>query len=650
MNKILKKISEITSSVQGLDFAKNKTPQLPKPDVIRLVEDYLNFLKALIYCKEIACREYDSVTEEVRKIGSLDNEVQLLLTRLREVEIPGYLNLGKNQPNQKKSAAQLQSTINLFARSLKDAVRNIQEKTLLLKDDLTKFKVVLFGKTKVGKSTVREALTRGSGESIGKGGQSTTQEIHDYTWYNLKVYDTPGSLSVRDKNKDGTGIGEEERMAHDLLLRADIALFMFTSDNIEQAELKYLNEICAKGKDILVLLNVKADISDYRMFKLRRKEREVSPEAQTGNFARISSAVGNRKVEILPIHAQAAFYSRGHNPELDRFFRENEVSRIDLYELSRFGEIRNRLVKNILERGAAIRVRTIREYFISQVEYFAQKNSRPIDSCLKQTEQVLKLIRKTKQKVERCIASFKDSLGIMIATEARELIDTYDIAETCIENKYGKDTIQGLWNSELQEKLPSVPEKVLQNFMAEIREILEEMSRQVEFIIETNADFSGLEAYSLPWADIMKFGGITSGLLATAAAFGWIPGGGWAVAGLALLGAALGFIAGLFKSKATKIRELEEKFDECLDEAISSLAGQVLKVCEEQVFPSILGKIDEAVNAQQALIHICRAFADLNQSLFRTASENREKLAEREARLLSDSSRSNGPRETVKPA
>ena len=650
MKKILKKLSEIPSFVQELDFAKKEPPQLPELDVIHLVEDYLNFLKALIYCKKIAFKEYDCVTDEVRKIGSLDSEVQQLLTRLMDVEIPNYLNLGDDQPDQQKSAAQLQSTIDLFAQSLKDAVRSIQEKTLLLKDELAKFKVVLFGKTKVGKSTVREALTRGSGESIGKGGQSTTQEIHDYTWYNLKVYDTPGSLSVRDKNQDETGIGEEERMAHDLLQRADIAIFMFSSDNIEQAELKYLDEICEKGKDVLVLLNVKADISDYRKFKLRRKDREVTAEAQAGNFARIQGAVTDRKLEMLPVHAQAAFYSRGHNPDLDRFFQGNEVSRTDLYELSGFGEIRNHLVKNILERGAVIRIRTIREYFISQVEFFARENSRPIEACMKQTEQVLKLILKTKQKVERCISSFKDSLRSKISSEARELIDTYDIAETCIEYKYSKDRIQSYWNSELQEKLPSIPEKVLQDFIEEIREIMEEMSRQVEFIVETNADFSGLEAYAMPWADIMKFGGVASGLLATAAAFGWIPGGGWAIAGLALLGAALGFLAGLFKSKATKIRELQEKFDNCLDEATCSLSDQVLQVCNAQVFPSILGKIDASVKAQQALIHICREFDGLNQSLFQTASENRKKLAEREAHLQSERSVSSRDGETVESA
>ena len=636
MERILQKISEVTDSVRKLDFGKKETPLLPDPKVTLSVQEHLNFLKALISCKEIARQEYESVTDEVRRLGGLDEKVQELPARLREVEVPDSLRSDPGQPDQQTSAEMLQSAIGLFARSLEDLLRNIRENMLLMKDDLAKFKIVLFGKTKVGKSTVREALTRGSGASIGKGGQGTTLKIHDYTWYNLKVYDTPGSLSVRDRNPDGTGIGEEERLAHDLLLRADIALFMFASDNIEQAELNYLNEICEKGKDVLVLLNVKADISDYRRFKLRGKAQEISPEAQSGNLDRISGAVGLPVTEIIPIHAQAAFYSRGHNPDLDRFFRENEVSRAELFELSGFGKIRDRLIGNILERGAAIRVRTMREYFISQVELVARENSGPIDSCMKQTEQVLTQIMKTKQKVERRIASFRGSVRSGIMPLARKLIDTYDIAAACIENKYSRKQIQSLWRRELQSKLPAVPETALRDFMAEIHELLEEMPRQFKFVVETHADFSGLEAYSLPWADILKVGSVVSGLAATVAAIWWIShpvGLGVVIAG-ALGGVALHVFARFFKSKTTKIRELEAKFNEQLDKAAGSLAGQLLRVCEVQVFPSILGKIDGAVDAQRALADICRAFADLNQSLFRIAAENREKLAERESRLL----------------
>ena len=239
-------------------------------------------------------------------------------------------------------------------------------------------------------------MTKGTGESIGKGGQSTTLDIHEYQWYNLKVYDTPGTLSVRDTEQTN-GIGKEEREAYNLLLKSDIALFMFTSDNIEKAELDYLREICERGKDVLILLNVKSDLSDYPKYKLRKKDREISVEFQKGNIERIAEALGKRKPVIIPFHAQAAFFSRGNNKELKQFYRTYDVTRSELYELSKFSEIRNYLVKNIIERGAAIRSETIRECFISHVKQFSEENRKPIEQCRESVVKVLTLLELSRQ-------------------------------------------------------------------------------------------------------------------------------------------------------------------------------------------------------------------------------------------------------------
>ena len=629
MQSILKLIQTLTDDIGRIGLAKEDKNILPVLNAEHLIENFTTFLKALIYCKKIAFAEYEYVSGEVGRLEDLSSNLDDLLRELLRVNLTDTITLGNDQPTQTQSVEMLKKSIDCFASDFRQTIKGITEKTEQLKNDLSMFKIVLFGKTKVGKSTVREALTKGTGESIGKGGQSTTLSIHDYTWYNLKVYDTPGSLSVRDTNRDRSGIGDEERAAYDLLLRSDIAVFMFTSDNIEQAELEYLKEICEKGKDVLILLNVKADMSDYRKFKLRHKEREISLDAQAGNIQRISGAVGQMKLEILPIHAQAAFYSRGNNPVLTKFYEENDVTRSELYTLSRFADIRNYLVKNIVEHGAAIRARTIREYFISQIRMFAEKNKIQIDSCTNQTTQVLKLILKTQTLVERRIKIFSDNLHSSIQTVVYSRIDTYEIAYECIDNKYSKGTIQAVWEREMQEKLPVVPNEVLGEFISEIRDVMVEMMRQVDFVVETNTDFDGNEAYSLPWSDFMKAGSIVSGLVGFAAALSWIPGGGWLVGGMALLAAGLSFLAGLFKSKETKIRELQEKLDECLEQVIDSMAGRVLQFCEEDVFPSIRATFDVSISTQKSLLRICEQFAEKNKILKATADENQTRMEER---------------------
>lgn len=633
MQEILTQIRALTDDISRLGFERAPQKLLPALDAGHQIENYTAFLNALIYCKKTAFAEYDYISGETEKLENLTSDLDDLRQTLLRIDAEDLIDLGDDQPTQEQSAELLKNSLDCFSADFERTVAGIREKTEQLKLDLAMFKIVLFGKTKVGKSTVREALTKGTGESIGKGGQSTTLSIHDYTWYNLKVYDTPGSLSVRDTNRDRSGIGDEERAAYELLLRSDIAIFMFTSDNIEQAELEYLKEICDRGKDVLILLNVKADMSDYRKFKLRRKDREISLEAQAGNVQRISGAVSRAELEILPIHAQAAFFSRGHNPELTKFYEENDVTRSELYELSRFGDIRDHLVKSIMEHGAAIRARTIREYFISQVRLFAEKNRKQIENCQNQAQQVRNLILKTRKKVERRIKTFCDNLRSDIQTEACGVIDTYEIAYECIDGKYGKERIQSVWRSELQEKLPGIPGRVLERFISEVRNVMDEMSREINFVVESTASFDGMEAYALPWAGLMKTGSFAAGLVGTAAAFGWIPGGGWLIGGMALLAAGFAFLAGLFKSKETKIRELQEKLDDSLSQAIDSLAQQIRQHCDEEVFPRIRAIFDTSLGTQDALLAICERFSEKNNALVATADENQVRMETREKEL-----------------
>ncbi|MFN7658081.1 MAG: GTPase, partial [Dolichospermum sp.] len=67
-------------------------------------------------------------------------------------------------------------------------VISLDKKRKHLKD----FTVALFGRTKAGKSTLRETLTRGNGSTIGKGSQRTTRDVKEYSWQGLRLLDTPG--------------------------------------------------------------------------------------------------------------------------------------------------------------------------------------------------------------------------------------------------------------------------------------------------------------------------------------------------------------------------------------------------------------------------------------------------------------------------
>ncbi|MGI5925329.1 MAG: GTPase domain-containing protein [Lentisphaeria bacterium] len=628
MRKNWQEISELSLQI-------NPAIKLPSLNVIGIIDDYCNFLRALTYCKKIAFQEYEFIVGETLELIKLREKLNKIQNELSIVKVHDDIKIDEEgEKSQREFLESLQRTTNEFSNDLLKSIKEIRDKIDTFGTDLQEFKIVLFGRTKVGKSTVREALTKGNGKTIGKGGQSTTIEINKYSWYNLTVYDTPGILSVKDTHLDQDGIGREEREAFELLEKADIALFMFASDNIEEAELAYLKKICERGREVIVLLNVKQDVSNYRNFLLRKQDKMISIDKQKGHIDRIKSAVPEHSIKILPIHAQAAFFSRAENNDsIADFYNNFEVRKTDLYQLSKFGDIRNTLVQNIVEKGAAIRCQTIREYFIYQLNTFAERNKKPIEKTIENGVEIYRKIIKTKESIQNRCQRFEDSLYGQILTEAKVEIDVNEFATRCITNKYDKDSIQCSWSDLVKEKLPGIPYRILEDFVKEIIRQLEELARQIDFQLSQAESFAGYEAYSLPWSDVFKVGGIAvgvaGGLLTTAAAIGLIPGVGWAGAGIALFGAALAGIAGFFQSETTKIRKLEEKLNSSLETCVNEIAEQMIAHCNSKIMPAIFDKLDSMVDLQNQLIHIAGEFKKLNGCLFELSQNNQMLMNER---------------------
>ncbi|MDO5319325.1 MAG: GTPase domain-containing protein, partial [bacterium] len=363
MEGLCERIKCARDVVRGL-AVKYPMPTIVPFDCAGAIREQCEFLKALVSCCKTAEEEYCFVKSELNGLGEIRGEIARLRDRIPSVRMPLVDGEEDIADQTEKGIEETRSQLYDFAGLLDGSVTKINEKVDKLGEDLKSFKVVLFGRTKAGKSTVREALTQGSGETIGKGRQSTTKEVQWYEWQNLKVYDTPGILSTNDTNRGPSGIGDEESKALELLQEADVAIFMFASDNIETAELDYLNDVVRRGKNVLVLLNVKADLTDYKAFLLRRKDKSVTLDKQSGHVTRIREAVKGHNVTIIPVHAQAAFFSRARNNSavasfFERYF-DDGATKTSLYDLSRFGEIRRYLADNILTKGRVIRCQQIR--------------------------------------------------------------------------------------------------------------------------------------------------------------------------------------------------------------------------------------------------------------------------------------------------
>lgn len=631
MQSICESIRRARDAVNALTV-KFSMPAMVPLDFAGTIREQCEFLNALVSCSKTAEDEYKFVKSELDGLGKVREKIVCLKRRIHSVRMPCIDGDDKIADETGKGIAETHRQLYDFADSLDDNVVKITGKVQKLGEDLKSFKIVLFGRTKAGKSTVREALTQGAGETIGKGRQSTTKEVQWYDWQNLKVYDTPGILSTNDTNRKDSGIGDEELKALELLRLADVAIFMFATDNIEPTELNYLKDVLARGKSVLVLLNVKADLTDYNMFLMRGKDKTISLAKQSGHVTRILNAVQGYDVTIVPIHAQAAFFSRArNNPDVAQFFNRHlrdGATKTALYDLSHFGEIRRYLVNSILTQGRIIRCRQIREYFISNIREFADRYVEKIDKSVDFWRQAVEKTEASKRRMAKKAGMFAESIPSKLETAAKTEIDTYDIASSAIYQGWGKDEISEKWRQKLEAVIPKLPAPIVEGFLKVVDEEFSELMKGFDFIRDTYISDDDT-SYSLPWNDMFRVGGFVAGCFSFAAAVGWIPGGGWVAGGLAALAAVFAMLAGFFKSKTTKIRELQEKLDRGLGSCIDAVAKSVVGKCEAEMFPRIFAQYNAMISLQKDMLDMCQSFQSENQVLLDTAERNRKLMEEK---------------------
>jgi len=144
------------------------------------------FKEALEQCSVTARKAYTRTVEYTKQAESIlqklsDNlsvtTAQLLNNKdAKQFEFAGVLT---------EIVSELQQ---LSTKEIEALVSSLNTKRKHLED----FTIALFGRTKAGKSTIREALTRGDGGTIGKGAQRTTRDVREYRWQGLRLLDTPG--------------------------------------------------------------------------------------------------------------------------------------------------------------------------------------------------------------------------------------------------------------------------------------------------------------------------------------------------------------------------------------------------------------------------------------------------------------------------
>ncbi|WP_199902619.1 GTPase, partial [Azospirillum sp. B4] len=226
--------------------------------------------------------------------------------------------------------------------------------------------IMLFGRTRAGKSTTMEALTAGDGASIGVGRQHTTTEIRTYYYPRqpdggkpntpaLRIVDTPGIDGF-----EGDALAE---MAERFIERSDHILFLLTDDKATADELERFGAIRTQSKGVTVLLNVKASDEDLDLLVdnpvLVFKQDEID-----GHTRRICGYLEKRfgmlPPRVIPIHARAAWLAKSQM-ELP----EGVGDRSLLRKHSRLSDLEGRIEDFVRQDARLARLRTPRDLLLS---------------------------------------------------------------------------------------------------------------------------------------------------------------------------------------------------------------------------------------------------------------------------------------------
>jgi len=479
---------------------------------------------------------------------------------------------------------------------------------------LNRFTVTLFGRTMAGKSTIREALTRGDGTTIGSGAQSTTRDVREYTWNSLRIIDTPGI---------GAYEGDEDRArALSVIDETDVVLFLVSSDGIQEESFKGMQALRQQNKPLLFVLNVKRDLQKpVFMRRFLADPRSVFEDDEIrGHIDRIHKLAGEylgmRDIRVLPIHAQAAYLST--RPE------HHGVAEA-LADQSRLGDLLKELESEVLHRGTVRRVQTVVDGTLVSLLALQEELSEQAKTC-KRAANYLKdkcgeldigldsFVCATNARAEMEVAKFVKPLRTSVSSFVDENIERKDVGARW------KRKVKAL---KVDEWMAGQQVSIVDELRQHLAEFSREMS--VESKLVAAFDSSGPATFD-PWDVKRSLRWVSAGGAAfagVAAVAAWVGGAnvwnpvGWA-AGVVSVGALS--LAWLFGDRENRLQRQKAKAAQQLRGTINQLERQVAEALkkwfDEDVTSSLVRGIrNETKELYNGMFDIARALDDGSRSV-----------------------------------
>lgn len=545
--------------------------------------EYDEYIQALNECKKVAEKQALYVSKKLTNLKNIlrdSNENLNIFTNqaetLEELKDDSLTSLLNN----------LNQTI---SENLSTGITNIENSIDRKKENLSTFTVTLFGRTKAGKSTIREALTNGDGESIGKGAQRTTRDIKEYYWNNLRIIDTPGISAYE---------GEEDvRIAESIIDESDLILFLVTNDSIQETEFEKLVQLKSQNKPIIILLNVKVDIDDeiFREIFLNEYRDVVSLNGQAGHVERIreysKKYLGSSNIEILPIHALSAFKSTKVG--------DKDLSR-ELYNASNINKVKFMLRELIVNQGKQKRVLSFRDDYI----YYLRSLENIYWSSYKEIKPRIRYIQSKHNEIKKWFGEFKNKGFETIDGEVSQIFTQLaSEVDSFVDNYAGDKNAEKVWNTKVESyKIQEKINRIYRGLFEEATRHLNEFARQITFEA-SNLNFNN---------DMGDIGDLKKGIMGKVARWGgvaldvawvvsltnfWNP-AGWVSALVGVGGAILTLFSWLTGNDSKRFDRKKSEIKSDMKKQINKMAKDTNKQLRDAFKRNIVSYLYQQINVQ----------------------------------------------------
>lgn len=468
----------------------------------------------------------------------------------------------------------------------KQGLASFMEMDKELKQDLSylqkqqkEFSVLVFGRTMVGKSTLMEIMTHGSGASIGNGSQRTTLDVRDYHWKGMKITDVPGIASF-----DGR---EDDRLALEAAKAADLILFLISDDGVQQEEAKNLAELRRLGKPVLGIINVKLGITEQvRSLDMKRLRNKMAERERIETICnQFRQFAGNFQQDwgdltFVPVHLKAAYLGQDKNPEL--------------WEVSNFTAVEDYILSKVKRDGCFLRIKTFLDRVIiplqGRMEMLYENSSSSLTEAFeyqKKCQELIEWKKAFKADSQRKKANLRKRLQRKLARGIRDFAeDNYDNEDA------GKD-----WKKYLKKELKL--EADCMSFLQERANKCTRKRRELMDSLRTELTFAGVNA---------EFDDISMDSITDTKLLGTIAGGALTIV-CPVAGIAVTLFNWLFgSSKEEKIREAQEELQEQLQDAmdecgyVNKLMAGVSKIMKEEILGKGVDGLYKALAQMDAML------------------------------------------------